>query len=132
MMYTNQQAQKSYMKNSVSTVVPGELTLMLYNGCIKFIKQAEADLKKKDYVSKNTNLQKAQSIIDELIITLKMEYPISAELRAIYLFIKEQLISANIKSDLQCLNTSLDLVTELRDTWMEALKILKTQQTVNS
>lgn len=29
---------QAYQNNSVSTASPGELTLMLYNGCIKFIK----------------------------------------------------------------------------------------------
>ncbi|MDF2535328.1 MAG: flagellar protein FliS, partial [Bacillales bacterium] len=59
-------AYKSYQQNSVLTATPGELTLMLYNGCIKFIKQGKLAIENKDLESKNIYLQKAQNIIREL------------------------------------------------------------------
>lgn len=121
----NQQAQLNYMKNQVTTASPGELTLMLYNGCIKFMKQALIDLDNNDFMAKNESIKKAQNIIDELIITLKMDYEISKSLKALYVFINEQLFNANIKKDAGSIQIGIELVTELRDTWAEALKIVK-------
>ncbi|MEC0304532.1 flagellar export chaperone FliS, partial [Terribacillus saccharophilus] len=63
------QNYQAYQQNSVQTASPGELTLMLYNGCIKFIKFAQQAIEKKDIESKNTNIQKAQNIVRELMIT---------------------------------------------------------------
>lgn len=122
----NQQAQLNYMKNQVTTASPGELTLMLYNGCIKFMKQALIDLEHNDFMAKNVSIKKAQNIIDELIITLKMEYEVSKSLKALYVFINEQLFNANVNKDTSSLHLGIELVTELRDTWAEALKVVKT------
>ncbi|KZE77888.1 flagellar protein FliS [Paenibacillus elgii] len=126
----NQQAQQLYLRTQVSTAAPGELTLLLFNGCIKFMKQAQEALVTKNYNEKNVNLKKAQDIIDELMITLNMDYEISKNLKMLYVFIKEQLFEANFKLSMECLETSISLVTELRDTWVEALKILKNKATV--
>lgn len=123
----NMQARQAYMQNQVNTVNKSELTLMLYNGCIKFIKQASMDIVNKDYEAKNENLKKAQNIIDELIITLDMQYELSHNLKALYEFIKEQLIRANFWLDQNSLEVSLSMVTELRDTWVEAIKLTKQQ-----
>ncbi|XOK61318.1 flagellar export chaperone FliS [Paenibacillus elgii] len=126
----NQQAQQLYLRTQVSTAAPGELTLLLYNGCIKFMKQAQEALVTKNYSEKNINIKKAQDIIDELMITLNMDYEISKNLKMLYVFIKEQLFEANFKLNMESLETSISLVTELRDTWVEALKSLKNKATV--
>jgi flagellar secretion chaperone FliS len=118
-------AQQSYRNIQAATVPPGELTLMLYNGCVRFIKQAIANLDDRNYEQKNISLKKAQNIIDELIITLNMEYDISKQLRPLYLFIKQSLIEANIKNDNELLVNCLELSIELRDTWEQALKLIK-------
>jgi flagellar protein FliS len=120
------QAYNQYAQTQVNTVIPGELTLMLYNGCIKFMKQALVDLNNKKYEMKNINIKKSQDILDELLITLNHKYEISKNLTSLYIFIKEKLFEASIKLDVECLNVSIDLVTELRDTWAEALKMTKT------
>ena len=57
---------KAYQQNSVTQSTPGELTLMLYNGCLKFLNQAKKGIETKDIELKNTNIQKAQNILREL------------------------------------------------------------------
>ena len=65
---------QSYQQNSVNTASPGELTLMLYNGCLKFITLAKKAMKAGNVQDKNTNLIKAQNIIHEFMVTLKYGY----------------------------------------------------------
>lgn len=112
-----------YKEQSVTTATPEELTLMLYNGCIKFINLAEVYIEEKDYGKSNLNIQKAQDIIQELNITLNMDYEISQNLRQLYTFINEKLLDANIKKDKQALFDAKEIVSELRDTWKEAMAL---------
>ncbi|MFP7479058.1 flagellar export chaperone FliS [Terribacillus saccharophilus] len=122
------QNYQAYQQNSVQTASPGELTLMLYNGCIKFIKFAQQAIEKKDIESKNTNIQKAQNIVRELMITLDPEVPISKEIMPLYDFINQQLLQANTHNDQQALSNALGLITDFRDTWKEVVKQTRKQQ----
>lgn len=126
----NTQAQNLYLQTQVKTASPGELTLMLYNGCIKFMKMGLESIQNQDYEMKNIYIQKSQNILDELLITLNMKYDISKKLSALYIFIKEKLTEANIKLDVESLQVGIELVTELRDTWVEVLRLIKTNAKV--
>ena len=112
-----------YKEQSVTTATPEELTLMLYTGCIKFINLAEVYIEEKDYGKSNLNIQKAQDIIQELNITLNMDYEISQNLRQLYTFVNEKLLDANIKKDKQALFDAKEIVSDLRDTWKEAMAL---------
>lgn len=113
---------QAYQNNSVNTASGPQLTLMLYNGCIKFIRQGMKALEEKNYEAKNTNLQKAQDIIQELMITLDKNVEISNQILPLYDFIYYQIQQGNIKNNMENLNTALEFVTEFRDTWKEAMK----------
>lgn len=117
-----------YQQNNVTTASPGELTLMLYNGCLKFIKHARLGIETKNIEMKNTNLNKAQAIIRELMITLDRSMPISESFLPLYDFINLQLIDANVKNDLNALAEAESLVTEFRDTWKEVIKMNRVKQ----
>ncbi|UUZ91211.1 flagellar export chaperone FliS [Paenibacillus sp. P25] len=118
-------AHNKYMTTQINTAHPGDLTLMLYNGCLKFMKQAVDNIGQKNYESKNENLKKAMDIIDELVITLNMNYEISHNLYALYQFMRSKLITGNMKMDTDSINDVIRLMTELRDTWAQALKQVK-------
>ena len=77
-------AYNAYKQNSVTTASPGELTLMLYNGCIKFIHQAKKAIEVKDIQNRNKYVQKAQDILIELMSTLNMDIPVSKEMFNLY------------------------------------------------
>ena len=123
---------KSYQQNSVNTASPGELTLMLYNGCIKFIKLAKKAITDKNVEEKNTNLIKAQNIIHEFMVTLNMDVKVSSELMVMYDYINRRLVEANVNSDLAILEEVEGLVTELRDTWKQVIQMNRKQQFANS
>jgi len=116
---------QTYTNNAVTTASPGELTLMLYNGCLKFINQARKAIASKDIEAKNTNIQKAQAIIQELMVTLNMEVAVSESLLSLYDYLNRRLTEANIKNDAAILEEVEGFVTEFRDTWKEVIQKYK-------
>lgn len=119
---------QSYQQNSVNTASPGELTLMLYNGCLKFIHQAKKAIEEKNIEMKNTNIQKAQTIIQELMVTLNMDIEVSKNMMSLYDFMNRRLMEANIKNDASILDEVEGLVTEFRDTWKEVIQVNRQKQ----
>lgn len=119
---------QSYQQNSVNTASPGELTLMLYNGCLKFIHQAKKAIDEKNIEMKNTNIQKAQSIIQELMVTLNMDIEVSKNMMSLYDFMNRRLMEANIKNDASILDEVEGLVTEFRDMWKEVIQVNRQKQ----
>jgi flagellar secretion chaperone FliS len=120
---------QSYQTNSVFSAPPGELTLMLYNGCLKFIKQAHLAIQNKNIEQKNKSLLAAQNIILELMSTLNMEMEVSKQLMPLYDYIYRQLIQANVRSDESILSEVEGLVTEFRDMWKEVIQLNRQKQT---
>lgn len=114
---------QAYQNNAVKTASNGQLTLMLYNGCIKFINQAMKNIEIKNYEAKNTNIQKAQSIIQELMLTLDPEIELSEQLLLLYEYTNHQLREGNMKNDITFLQDALSFIKDFRDTWKEVLKI---------
>lgn len=119
-MSTNK-AYQTYQNNAVNTATGGELTLMLYNGCIKFIKQAMKDMENKDFAAKNTNIQKAQKIIQELMITLDPKIEISNQILPLYDYMQNILTEANIKNNTEKLKEALGYAEEFRDVWKQVI-----------
>ena len=120
---TANNAYAKYKEQSVTTATPEELTLMLYNGCIKFINLAEVFIDDKNIEKINVNILKAQDIVNELNITLNMDYEVSENLRQLYSFVNERLIEANLRKGKKPLLEAKEIVTELRDTWKEAMAL---------
>ena len=117
-----------YKQNSVNTATPEELTLMLYNGAIKFSKIAKMKMEEKDIQETSNNLVKSQAIIDELNGTLNMDYELSGNLRELYNFIKEQLVESNIQKDTKILDEIIPIIESMRDTWKEAMAVVKEEK----
>jgi len=120
-----QQAVNQYYETQIKTASPEELTLMLYNGCIRFLKQTYIAVENKDFKSKSANITKAINIIDELQATLDMNYEISKNLFSLYEYFKQRLVYASMRLDLDVLQEIIGMVTDLRDTWHEAIKTVK-------
>lgn len=127
-----QNAYNAYKQNSVTTASPGELTLMLYNGALKFLLKAKQGINENNIAEKNENIQRTQAIIAELMSTLNMDYDISKQMLPLYEYMNRRLMEANIKSDIAIIEEVEGLVTEFRDTWKELLKITRQQQYSNT
>lgn len=112
----------AYGTNKVTTATPAELTLMLYEGAIKFCNIAQMAMEKKDYEKANVNMQKARNIIVELQTTLNFDYPVAKDFDIIYSFIFERMTAANISKDPAVVDEILVQLRELRDIWRQVMK----------
>jgi flagellar secretion chaperone FliS len=119
---------QSYKQNSVNTASPGELTLMLYNGCLKFIHQAKKGISEKNIQDKNNSILRAQDIIRELMVTLNPDIEVGKQMMSMYDYMLRRLVEANIKNDLEILDEVEGLVTEFRDTWKQVIQINRQKQ----
>lgn len=115
-------AAEAYKRQQVMTATPEMLTLMLYNGALRFMSEGSEAIRKKDYEGANTVLQKAQNIITEFRLTLKMEYDISHQLMPLYNYVYDCLVEANMKGDVSKVEEAKGIITELRDAWAQAMK----------
>jgi flagellar secretion chaperone FliS len=118
----------AYQNNSVNTASPGELTLMLYNGSLKFIHIAKKAIEDKNIELKNTNIQKAQAIVSELMVTLNTDLEISQNLMSLYDYINRRLTEANVKNDKAILEEVEGMITEFRDTWKQVILLNRQKQ----
>ncbi len=112
----------AYKSQQVLTASREELTLMLYNGAIKFVAESIAAIDKADLARANDRNQRAQDIVSEFMATLDMKYDIAKNLWTLYDYINYRLIQANLHKDRGQLEEAKGLLTELRDTWAEAMK----------
>ncbi|SNS48311.1 flagellar protein FliS [Anaerovirgula multivorans] len=127
-MMAIQNPYNQYKQNDVMTASPENLTLLLYNGALKFAHQGKIYIEQKNISKAHEAITRVQDIIQELNVSLDMQYDISQNLRALYVYILESLLDANIKKDTAVLDEVIGMVTELRDTWKEAMKIVKTKK----
>lgn len=118
-------AASLYQGAAINTASPAELTLMLYNGAIKFCNLALMGIEEEDIMKAHNNLMKAQKIIRELQATLNFKYEVSKDFDLIYTRILNNLLAANIKKDVDKLNEALEDIRGIRDVWTQVMKVAK-------
>lgn len=121
-MVNNAEGYNAYLRSKVMTATPAELTLMLYEGAIKFVNKAIMSIEKDDVMGAHNNLMKNQRIIEELRASLDHKYPVAKEFDTVYEYILRRLVEANIKKDKDILEEVLEHLRTMRDTWKEVMK----------
>lgn len=121
-----------YLRSKIMTASKGELTLMLYEGAIKFCNMAVMCIEKKDISGAHTNIKKTEAIIEEFQATLDYKYPVAKDFEKVYTYLYNQLVQANIKKDPEILNEVLEHLRTMRDTWKEVMHTANTKQTAIS
>ena len=116
-------AYSQYNNNKIMTASPAELTLMLYEGAIKFCNMAEMAIEQSDVEKAHANIVKVQKIIDYLRQTLDMKYPVAKDFERIYVYLSDRLIAANLKKDKEILEEINMHLHSVRDTWKEVMRI---------
>lgn len=111
----------AYQNSKVLTASAADLTLMLYEGAIKFCNLALVAIEKKDIQKANTNIQKAERIIMELQVTLDRKYPVAQEFDNVYKYIQGKLFQANLKKDPELLEEALNQIRDMRDIWKQIM-----------
>lgn len=117
----------AYANNKITTASPAELTLMLYEGAIKFCNIAIVAIENKDIEKAHVNIMKAEKIIREFRATLDNKYPVAKDFDAVYVYLLRRLQAANLKKDPEILEEVLKHLRTMRDTWKEVMKISNTK-----
>jgi flagellar protein FliS len=123
----NNSGYNQYKASSINTATPEELTLMLYNGLVKFLMQAQTAIETKNIEKANNSIVRSQAIIKEFQTTLDMNYEISKGLESLYDYMYRRLVEANLKKDKAIVDEILGYCKELRDAWAQAMKTAKHQ-----
>ncbi|MES2613919.1 MAG: flagellar export chaperone FliS [Bdellovibrionota bacterium] len=116
-------AFKVYQQTSVTTAKPDKILLMLYEGCIKFIRIAKGKIQEKKIAEKGKNISKALAIVSELINTLDHEVggQLARDLEALYMFMMDKLIEANLHNRIEDLEVVEKLLTTLYAAWTDVI-----------
>ena len=114
---------QQYNNSKILTASPAELTLMLYEGAIKFCNIAIMGIEQKDIEKAHTNIMKTERIINHLRVTLDMKYPVAQDFERIYVYLEQRLFEANMKKDAEILEEINTHLRSVRDTWKEVMRI---------
>ena len=114
---------QQYNNSKILTASPAELTLMLYEGAIKFCNIAIMGIEQKDIEKAHNNIMKTERIINHLRITLDMKYPVAQDFERIYEYLDRRLVMANMKKDIEILEEVLTHLRSVRDTWKEVMRL---------
>ena len=115
-------AYAQYNNNKVLTASPAELTLLLYEGAIKFCNIAMMGIEEKNIQKAHDNIKKAQAIIEELQATLNHSYKVAEDFDNVYRYIYDLLVQVNMHKDKEILERALTEIRGMRDTWKEVMK----------
>ncbi len=116
-----------YLERKVMTSTPQELTLMLYEGGVKFIKQAQIFNQQHNIEKTSNSILKAHAIYSELNSTLDMKYEISKDLETLYDYMLSELGRANMTKDGKILDELLPLAEEFCVMWKDAMQAARRQ-----
>jgi flagellar secretion chaperone FliS len=112
----------AYRQQSILTATPGQLVVMLYDGCLRFLHQAAFALREGKAGEAGARLSRAEAIIDELLDTLDLEKGgvVASRLQGIYVFCNRHLLEARAAGDPEMIDKVAELLGELRDAWAQA------------
>jgi len=118
-------AYAQYANNKILQASPAELTLMLYEGAIKFCNIAIMAIENKEIEKAHKNIMKVERIIEEFQLTLNFKYPIANDFNNVYTYLLRRLREANMTKDKEILEEVNEHIRTMRDTWKEVMKLAK-------
>lgn len=116
---------EQYNNNKIMTASPAELTLMLYEGAIKFCNMAIMGIEQKDVEKAHNHIVKTERIVQYLRETLNMKYAVAQDFENIYVYLEQRLVEANMKKDKEILEEVCKHFRSVRDTWKEVMHLNK-------
>lgn len=111
----------AYKEQSILTATPGQLVVMLYDGCLRFLHQSAYAMREDDMALAGNRLARAEAIVDELLTTLDLEQGgvIASRLQGIYVFCARHLVEARLERDAGKIDQVSRLLSELRESWAQ-------------
>lgn len=119
------QGYAAYANNKIMTASPAELTLMLYEGAIKFCNIAIVGIEENNVEKAHNNIRKVENIIQEFQSTLNHNYATADDFDNVYKYLLQRLLEANVKKDKEILEEVLTHLRTMRDTWKELMQLTK-------
>ena len=116
-------AYGQYRRTQVETATPGQLVVLMYEGCIRFAQRGRLALEAQDFDAARTNFLRAQDIVAELMSGLNLEVgEIAGNLLRLYEYMYQRLVTANVKRDAAAALEVEELVRSLLPAWEEAVR----------
>lgn len=127
-------AYQKYRNTQIQSASKEKLLLMLYEGCIRFMKQALLAIDKRDIAGRGLNIGRAYDIVAELNNTLNFEAggDLARNLEQLYMFVTDRLTKANVQNDKKPLEEALKIMETLYTGWVEAVEKLKREEAAAS
>lgn len=112
---------QSYQRNKYETASPHRLIVMLYDGALRFGRQAIECIKNNDIQGKSTNIAKFQDVVYELIACLNLEKgkDIASNLLSIYNYIIELSLKSSLNMNTKPLQEALSIIEEIKSSWVQ-------------
>lgn len=122
----NSQMANAYKTQQIMTAPPEQLTLLLYNGALRFLNESILAMEQGDISKAHNANMRVQDIVREFVLTLDMSYEISKNYAQLYEYTEYCLIQGNIKKDVAKLQQAKKVLEELREAWVGAMKQTRT------
>lgn len=113
----------AYQNSKIMTASPAEITLMLYEGAIKFCNIAIMGIEEGNVEKAHANIMKVEHIIEEFQMTLNRKYPVAQDFDNVYVYLLQRLLDANMTKDRDILEEVLGHLRVMRDTWKEVMRL---------
>ena len=117
----NSQVANAYKRQQIMTSSPAQLTLLLYDGALRFLTESILAIKQGEIEKAHNANMRVQDIVREFVITLDMDYEISKGYAQLYEYTEYCLIQGNIKKDVNLLLQAKKVLEELREAWVGAM-----------
>ena len=117
-----QNAYAQYQNNKIMTASPAELTLMLYDGAIKFGNIAIVAMENKNPAKAHENIVRVENIIQNFRETLDKRYPVWQDFENVYVYLLRRCHEANVAKDPEVMEAVLKHLRSMRDNWKEVIK----------
>lgn len=122
-----QNRYQAYKQQSVMTMTQGEMLNTLYDGLLKALYTGQKALESRDYALANQEFIRAQKILNYLKATLNHKYDIANNLEMLYNFFLQEIVKVNVKKSEQNLPVVIEMITQLRDAFVQADKNARKQ-----
>jgi flagellar protein FliS len=108
-----------YRGVQLNTASPAQLVVMLYDGALRFVSEADEAFGRDDRARAGDRIGRAIAIVDELTATLDPTHApeLAENLLALYGFCKRRLFEANLGRDRAALADVVASLTPLREAW---------------
>lgn len=123
----NPSGYDQYKEQTIMTMTPGELLLLLYDELIKRLTRAKIAIDAKDWTLYDQSVQRSKEIVEYLRATLDYKYDIAKELDAMYDFFLFQISRMQAGRRKEVIDDVIPLVRDLREAYEQAGKQVENQ-----